>query len=141
MAGSELTDLTPAVVGDLDDDTLFYIVADPAGSPADKSLALSVLQDRLSATFARLRTWASAGMWALTNVTRNSDGVVTSADITWPDGSAGEFTGTPNLTFGALDAWTATHTDSGQQVRQPTVTRNADGDVTDAPALIVEVIP
>lgn len=58
MAGSELTDLTPAVVGDLDDDTLLYIVTDPAGSPADKSLALSVLRQRLtadlSATFAPL---------------------------------------------------------------------------------------
>lgn len=54
MAGSELTDLTPAVVGDLDDDTLLYIVTDPAGAPADKSLALSVLRDRLSGAFAPL---------------------------------------------------------------------------------------
>src|SRR5690606_31416156 len=56
-------------------------------------------QAALSASIHLLLTWAAAELWGMENVTRNSDGVVTSADIIWPDGSTGTFTGTPNLSF------------------------------------------
>lgn len=108
------------------------------------------LEASLSGTFVSsvgdegLRLWAAGEQWRLdANVTRNADGVLTSADIAWlVDGSAGTFTAdTVNAEFAAVDAYTITHIASGRQVRQPDVTRDADGNVTDQPALIVEDIP
>lgn len=121
MAGSELTDLTPAVVGDLDDDTLLYIVADPAGSPADKSLALSVLQERLSATFApldagRSGTGSPEGVVTAPVGTVYRDTAATNGAVLWVKqagtGNTGwrvvqGDTGWRNVTGELLNGWTA----------------------------------
>jgi hypothetical protein len=70
--------------------------------------------------------------------TYDGDGVVTTATVKWPDGSAGVFTTTvKNTDFLVPDAFTITHVDSGKTVTQATVTRDADGNVTVKPAMTV----
>jgi hypothetical protein len=69
-------------------------------------------------------------------ISRDSGGAPLSAPVTWPDGLAGVFTGTPSPTFaGALDAYTITH--GTTTYTQPAVTRNASGAITDQPAITV----
>ena len=63
---------------------------------------------------------------------------VGSAAVQWPDGSAGVFTSsTINTTFESIDAYTVTHTTASKTVTQSLVTRNADGLITNKPALSV----
>ncbi len=85
-----------------------------------------------------LSAWALSSAFSLTSATRDSDGVITVASITWPDGSPGTLTRTSkNATFMAVDAYTITHTRSGKTVTQSAVTRDADGSVTAQPAITV----
>jgi hypothetical protein len=87
---------------------------------------------------ARLIEWTEAEAYELTAITRDANGVVTSATVRWPDASAGTFTATTiNSTWLGIDAYTVTHTLSGHTVTQAAVTRNADGDVITKPALTV----
>jgi hypothetical protein len=82
--------------------------------------------------------WAASEAYAITSATRDSDGVITTASVLWPDGSAGTFTRTTkNATFLTIDAYTVTHTDSGKTATQPAVTRDASGNVTAQPALTI----
>lgn len=97
------------------------IVNDAAGG------AMSGLLD------AQLIAWTLAEMWAGT-FTLDSDDVITTAAVVWPDGSAGTFTTvTKNTTFLCIDAFTVTHTDSGKTVTQAALTRNGNGTVTVRP--------
>ena len=85
-----------------------------------------------------LKMWTEGEAYEATSVTRDSDGVVTTATVVWPDGSAGTFTTTTkNTTWLAVDAFTITHADSGKTVTQAAVTRDSDGLVTTKPALTV----
>jgi hypothetical protein len=85
-----------------------------------------------------LRAWTEGEAFQATSVTRDSDGVPTSAVLLWPDGSAGTFTlTTKNSTWLAVDAYTVTHTDSGLTVTQAAVTRDSLGAITTKPALTV----
>lgn len=87
---------------------------------------------------AQLKAWTQGEAYEPTAITRNSAGVVTSATVVWPDGSAGTFTATTvNSTYNAVDAYTVTHTTSGQTVTQAAVTRDSSGAVTTKPALTV----
>ena len=89
---------------------------------------------------ADLIAWATAEAFVPTgSIVRNADGIITSAAIVWPDGSGGAFTAT-DTTGGYLNAYTATHVDSGRKVTQPAVTRNAAGDVTAVPTPTVGAI-
>jgi len=82
--------------------------------------------------------WAASEAYAITSATRDSDGVITTATVSWPDGSAGTFTRTTkNSTFLTIDAYTVTHASSGKTVTQPTLTRDANGNVTAQPALTI----
>jgi hypothetical protein len=88
----------------------------------------------------RLKEWVSAEAFEIVAATYGVDGVLDSAIVKWPDGSAGVLTVTAtNLSFMTVDAFTATHTLSGKTVTQPTVTRDAGGRVTVKPALTVAV--
>lgn len=71
--------------------------------------------------------------------TLNSDDVVTSSPVTWPDGILGVFTATSvNATFKCVDAYTITYVGSTTKVvTQAAVTRNANGEITTRPALTV----
>jgi len=85
-----------------------------------------------------LRMWAAGECYTVTSATRDSDGVITTATVSWPDGSAGAFTTvTKNATFLTVDAYTVTHTSSGKTVTQPAVTRDASGNVTAQPAITI----
>lgn len=73
-------------------------------------------------------------------ITRNSNGVPTSAGVKWPDGTVGTFTAdTVSTTFpGNLDAWHVTYGNPVTRTyTQPAVTRNASGDLTAQPAIVV----
>ena len=64
-------------------------------------------------------------------------GAPTSAAVVWPDGTTGVFTGTPSATFpGALDAYTITY-GTTRTYTQPTVTRDANGNITNQPAIVL----
>src|SRR5690606_8846218 len=86
-----------------------------------------------------LVAWTEAEAYEPTSVTRNSNGVATSAVVKWPDGSEGAFTATTiNDTWGTIDAYVITHADSGLSVTQTAVTRDpVTGAVTTKPALTV----
>jgi hypothetical protein len=85
-----------------------------------------------------LAAWATGEAFELTAVTRDSNDVVTSATVKWPDGSGGLFTATAvNATWHLVDAYTITHTASGMTVTQAAMTRNSTGAVTAKPALTV----
>lgn len=82
--------------------------------------------------------WAASEAYAINSATRDSDGVITTASVVWPDGSTGTFTRTTkNATFLTIDAYTVTHAASGKTVTQAAVTRDASGNVTAQPALSV----
>jgi hypothetical protein len=89
----------------------------------------------------RLRAWAAAESLRASSITRNTNGVVTAATVTWPDGSAGTLTTTHGYPLGSItpdtssSGWVATqittitHTSSSQTVTI-TVTRNANAEAT-----------
>ena len=86
----------------------------------------------------QLASWVEGGAYEPTAITYDSDGVVTTATVKWPDASAGTFTTTTkDATHIAINAYTISHTDSGKTVTQAAVTRNSDGAVTTKPALTV----
>lgn len=100
--------------------------------------AIMVQGGGASASNAALKAWAEAGAYELTAITYDTDGVVTTATVKWPDGSAGIFTTTAkNSTWLAVDAYTISHADSGKTVTQAAVTRDGNGAVTVKPALTV----
>ena len=85
--------------------------------------------------------WAAAGAFAMVSSTRDSNGVVTTAEIIWPDGASGTYTAdTISTAFpGSTDAWHATHTVAGltKTVTQTAVTRNVDGSVSAQPIITI----
>ena len=86
----------------------------------------------------QLKAWTVSGAYTLTSATRDSDGVITTATVSWPDGSGGTFTTvTKNLTFFTVDSYTATHSVSRKIATQPPVTRDASGNVTAQPAITI----
>jgi hypothetical protein len=73
-----------------------------------------------------------------TAITRDSDNVVSSATVVWPDGSSGTFTRTAkNATFLTVDAYTVTHTASSHTLTQGAVTRDSFGNITSQPAITI----
>lgn len=85
-----------------------------------------------------LKEWVTGEDYEMTAITYDADGVVTTATVKWPDGSAGTFTTTTkNSTWLAVDAITISHTASGKTVTQAAVTRDSNGLVTTKPALTV----
>lgn len=85
-----------------------------------------------------LRDWALSASYAFTSATRDSDGVVTTATVSWPDGSEGTFTRTSkNATFLTIDSYTVTHNNSNKTVTQAAVTRDSSGNVTTQPTITI----
>jgi hypothetical protein len=99
------------------------------------SISSSDLQTNLTA-------WALVGAFRLAGaVTRNANSALLSANITWPDGTAGVYTAdvvdTPNPSL--VDAWHATYEGSSHTytVTQPLVTRDSNGAITVQPAITI----
>lgn len=70
-------------------------------------------------------------------ITRDANGAATSAGVVWPDGTAGVYTATTVSTAfpGAVDAYTVTK--PPLTYTQSAVTRDANGAVTNRPAITV----
>lgn len=86
----------------------------------------------------RLRDWVSGESYQLVSAVYDSDQVIVSANVRWPDGDTGVFTRlTKNSTFLTVDSYSITHVTSGKTITQPAVTRDTSGNVTAQPALVV----
>lgn len=88
----------------------------------------------------QILNWAYVQSFAITSATRNSNDVITTASIIWPDGATGTFTtDTINTTYNAIDAWHATHILDAvtKTVTQTAVTRNSNGAVTAQPVITI----
>lgn len=72
-------------------------------------------------------------------ITRDVDGAALGADVVWPDGDEGTYTGTASTEFpGAIDSYTITKEASPTVTfTQPAVTRDANGAVTVRPTITV----
>ncbi|QTF82274.1 hypothetical protein SEA_ZIGGYZOO_30 [Gordonia phage ZiggyZoo] len=71
-------------------------------------------------------------------VTRNGDGVVTSAPVVWPDGTPGTYTTTAIHATGAVNGYTITYgLPATKTFTQPTITRDSSGAATNVPAMVV----
>jgi len=107
-------------------------------APVSFPVTVDSVVAEVSDLYERLKAWTLSSAFSITTATRDSDGVITTASVLWPDGSAGTFTRTTkNATFLTIDAFTVTHTDSGKTATQPAVTRDASGNVTAQPALTI----
>jgi hypothetical protein len=69
-------------------------------------------------------------------ITYDTGGAVIAADVLWPDGTGGAYTGAPSVTFPDLiDSYAITYgTDT---YTQPQVTRDADGNLTNRPPITI----
>lgn len=109
-----------------------------APSSANDAATKTYVDSAAPGIVTNLRAWTQSAAYQLTSATYDSDNVLSSATVTWPDGSSGTFTRTAkNATFLVVDAFTITHATSGKTVTQSTVTRNANGSITTQPALSV----
>jgi hypothetical protein len=84
--------------------------------------------------------WAYTQAFQAATATRDSNGAITTANIVWPDGTAGVFTTDVASTAfpGAIDAWHATYASSpAKTITQPAVTRDASGAVIAQPAITI----
>lgn len=98
---------------------------------------LNSLEDDLEAALLQLARTPEALFSG--SVVMNGDGAPTSAQVVWPDGSAGVYSGTASGVWPMLiDSYTITKT--GVPVKtftQPTVTRNDAGRITTRPAITI----
>lgn len=82
-----------------------------------------------------LLAWTLAASYSVISATRDSDGVITTATVSWPDASTGTFTRTAkNAIWLVIDAYTVTHSASGKTVTQAAVTRDSNGNITAKPS-------
>ena len=81
--------------------------------------------------------WAYGSLFQLNSSTRDVNGAIVDAQITWPDGEIGEFTTDVASTAfpGAIDAWHATYKD--KLITQPIVIRDINGAVVSQPRIEV----
>ncbi|MBT2566586.1 hypothetical protein J7I84_08780 [Arthrobacter sp. ISL-85] len=103
------------------------------GTPLN-DVNLNHLEDDIGAALLALA--ADPSLLFSGSVTRDANGVATSASLLWPDGTAGVYSGTPSTTFpGSVDAFTVTYAGATTlTVTQPAVTRDAAGRITNQPA-------
>jgi hypothetical protein len=66
-----------------------------------------------------------------------TSGAPTSAAVVWPDGTTGVYTGTPSVAFpGSIDSYSITY-GTTRTYTQPAVTRDASGNITNQPAIVI----
>jgi|SRR5690625_268703 len=110
-----------------------------ADAAADQVEAIAdALADGPLAADQRLREWTEAESYEVLSVTRDADGVATSASVKWPDGSGGTFTTThKSETWTTISAYMISHESSGKTVIQEAVTWDNDGNMSVKPELEV----
>lgn len=104
----------------------------------DGVTAWTALPYRSGSASTQLVAWALQGAFRVVSSSRNTDGILTSANVEWPDGTQGVFTTTTINASGAIDAWQVTYLGATTKtVTQPAVTRDATGAVSVQPALVI----
>jgi len=100
-----------------------------------------IVSNAIPMTASNLLTIVSGENYQLTTINRRSDGIATNATVLWPDGTFGVFTtiviGTNSSGDTSIDSYQLTYTNSSKTITQPSVVRNADGSVTNKPALTI----
>lgn len=82
----------------------------------------------------KLIEWALADAFRKTAPIRDSDGVITSSPVIWPNLATGTYTLLEKSTIQPEpDSWQVTYDPTGQTVTQPTITRDADANEIDHP--------
>lgn len=97
-------------------------------------------KDALENTFVPVVTAAKSPDLLITGaITRNGDGVITSAAVVWPDGKPGTFTTDAIDASGAINGYHVTHVDGSttKTYTQPTITRDSSGAATNVPQIVV----
>lgn len=113
------------------------IQASPA-TPTTSSSGSSVSSIAPAVSSSQLIDWTNGEVYQILSAAYNDSGHATSATIRWPDGTFGQFvTTTFNPTHMAIDSYYVTHVASGRRVTQDPVTRDADGNVSIKPPLVV----
>lgn len=96
---------------------------------------------QISGEVEQLKEWMALGLFK-----RVSGGVydstytsaLTSANVLWPDGSAGVYTSLAiDTTWGKVTSYRVTHTASGRTLTQPEMTLDLNGNITAVPDIIV----
>jgi len=79
--------------------------------------------------------WTTGENFRLPTINRDSDDVITTATVKWPDGYTGVFTTlVKDNTFLTIDSFTITH--GSTTITQPLITRNSNGAAIVVPDLI-----
>lgn len=115
------------------------------GAPADTAIAAAVngsgtaTKAALNATYAGLIQLAKNPDTLIAGaVTVDSNSLVTSAAVVWPDGTPGTLTITSRDANGAVLAYNITYgSPVTKTFTQPTITRNAAGAATNVPQIVV----
>lgn len=90
------------------------------------------------ATTARLTEWTAAGSYQITSATYDSDGVISTGVIAWPDGSSGVWTTiSKDSSLLTVSSYSVTYAATSKTITQPTITFDANGNVTTKPALVI----
>ena len=115
---------------------LSLIPSGPAGLPTLSPIAAVTSIDGQTGAVDTSLKLARDPSQLFTGTITYTDGAPTSAAVLWPDGTAGVYTGTPSATFpGSIDAYTITK--GATTYTQPAVTRDASGNITVQPAIVV----
>ena len=136
---TNLNIITPGVTaGSVSNNYVLRLTDEIEGTVEFRHIEEFALSGGASLINSNLRAWANTSAFSLTSATRDTDGVITTATVSWPDGSVGTFTTvTKNSVWLTVDAYTVTHTSSGKTVTQSAVTRDGSGRVTAQPALTI----
>lgn len=84
----------------------------------------------------KLIEWTIVGAFVMTDTSYDVNGIVETADVTWPDGEPGVMTTRePNVEFLSYDAFSVTYLHRGvtTTIDQGTVTRDDDGYIVSKP--------
>jgi hypothetical protein len=87
---------------------------------------------------AALLAAAAAGEYQLVSIGYNAQSVPTNALVLWPDGTYGVWTATNiHALWLTADGYTLTYTNAGVTIAQPAMSRDANGNVTNTPPLVL----
>lgn len=105
----------------------------------DRKFAELLVYNTGATVLNQLKAWTVTSAFSIASAaTYDSDNLLVSAAVTWPDGSAGSYTRVvKNGSFPVTDSFRITHADSGLTFTQPTVTRDGSGRVTLSPPIEV----
>lgn len=111
----------------------------PAGNVSNVTGGTSSAPPPAIPADSQLITWALTQAFATVTATRNGDGILTSAKITWPDGATGNFTTDTIDDSGAIDSWHATYVvgNTTKTLTQLPVTRDSSDGVVAQPQITI----